>query len=692
MELNIENLIDKIKYREYLNMYTNNLNDILTNKENNYTLYHTYGDKELKSINIILNEFLSLFNYRLMVLSNVYQDFEIDNFINKMRKKLVKNDELISKKNLNVLAKIVVELKICLVFINEEKVKIVDLITKVLALQSAITQSKDFNNSISDTIKLEILNKFTVNINVLIANYLQLIFLKETYSNRVKNLDLNNIRVLNVSDIIYNVRQIKYDLKRHYNTFTKINKQKLLANKTIYLLEIKNNNENILKKTELDSKEIEVYRNYQKNYLKDLLYDIKIIMIFNDRNEVGKINELLTSLQKNKISDEYFEYLNKYYNIFIKNLKKYEDINCYIYDYAEEFFYQDSQHNRIGIKKYRYKFYNYLLDNYKILSNYTSPYSKKDEYEGLLKKANYIRDSLYVKVTMYNKKTKKENELFIMFPFEIEDVKDFRFKLKEKISSFFYNMYPMGYYEEDFNVTITIPTSVSCIPDNCFKEISVIHKVIFPYNLESIGNHAFYNCENLENIEINSVETIGIEAFMYTKLKEVEFSYVNRIKDGAFSGCENLKLVKINNENLYNSELKYIGKNCFKDCTMLEEIEIYSKEKNFTIGDYAFFNCKSLFELNIDTPKEIKGCAFSNCSNLEVYFSKCTTISAFAFLGCDNLRKIILPNIRKIANNAFEGCNNLTEIETNNTKYKDILTFKNNILNKQNDLELTRNL
>lgn len=91
----------------------------------------------------------------------------------------------------------------------------------------------------------------------------------------------------------------------------------------------------------------------------------------------------------------------------------------------------------------------------------------------------------------------------------------------------------------------------------------------------------------------------------------------------------------------YNGcEVKAIGANAFKDCSITEiEIPITVEE----IGDNAFYDCNGLTELEL--PLAIR------------------TIGEWAFAGCSNLSKIHFPNSCVIDESAFSYCYALERVE-----------------------------
>ncbi len=141
--------------------------------------------------------------------------------------------------------------------------------------------------------------------------------------------------------------------------------------------------------------------------------------------------------------------------------------------------------------------------------------------------------------------------------------------------------------------------------------------VYFDDGVTYIGNYAFYNFTNLEEIEIpDSVTEIGYCTFKNcTSLETVSIpDNVTIIGSSAFEGCSNLSYVTL------PSNIKSIYHFTFAMCKSLEEIEIIDGVKE--IGQGAFTNCSNLREIYIpDTVEKIDSRTFYGCNSLgTVYY------------------------------------------------------------------------
>ena len=219
----------------------------------------------------------------------------------------------------------------------------------------------------------------------------------------------------------------------------------------------------------------------------------------------------------------------------------------------------------------------------------------------------------------------------------------------------------------------SIREGVKVIGDKAFWCCGSLISINIPNSVSTIGNEAFWGCKSLTSINIpNSVTTIGNEAFWACKsLISINIpNSVTTIGAGAFRDCDSLTSITIPSSavtiignpffswhgNLNNESKAFI----YEDNVLFNKnkttlIAYRAKETNYTIpnsvttiGDEAFWGCKSLTSINI--PNSV------------------TTIGFWAFAGCESLTSINIPNsVTTIGNEAFWGCKSLTNINIPNS-------------------------
>lgn len=213
--------------------------------------------------------------------------------------------------------------------------------------------------------------------------------------------------------------------------------------------------------------------------------------------------------------------------------------------------------------------------------------------------------------------------------------------------------------------------------------------------LKYIGERAFYNCTNLQNITIpDGVEVIADGAFINcTGLKNVNLGNSQKlvIDYDVFNGCNSIERFSIglNNENyctddsgvLYNKDMTglikypaagsltsytvnpntvYINENAFESSSNLQEVIL--PEDMMSIGSYAFKDCTSLKEANI--PDGL------------------VTLCYASFDGCTSVERVVLPESLEILGGySFRNCLNLKEVIFNCKNCNYINNFRSPFLN-----------
>lgn len=166
---------------------------------------------------------------------------------------------------------------------------------------------------------------------------------------------------------------------------------------------------------------------------------------------------------------------------------------------------------------------------------------------------------------------------------------------------------------------------------------------------------------------------------------------VVRLDDWAFAGCENLADVKISNNSslgtiaqyaFYNCKsirninlpetLRSIGDSAFSGCATLESFHFV--ERIILLGNSAFYNCSNLRTVTFDPDcnlPDIKYDAFYGCASLQRVSFHRDLVNIFdnAFCHCSSLQSVQFPmesELYSIDSNAFGACPMLTELSIKN--------------------------
>lgn len=169
-----------------------------------------------------------------------------------------------------------------------------------------------------------------------------------------------------------------------------------------------------------------------------------------------------------------------------------------------------------------------------------------------------------------------------------------------------------------------------------------IVRLVLPDGLTSIGDLAFYDCDNLIAVSIPaSVKTIGAYAF---------------------AECSAMEMLALGN-------VSSVGENAFSDCISLKALRLPDSLE--TIGTKAFYRCESISTVSIPASVTKLGeSAFGYCTMMvsaKVYAS-IDKIPSLLFYGCNILSVVTIDGTAdQIGEFAFRGCDSLTSVYYNGT-------------------------
>ena len=184
--------------------------------------------------------------------------------------------------------------------------------------------------------------------------------------------------------------------------------------------------------------------------------------------------------------------------------------------------------------------------------------------------------------------------------------------------------------------------------------LQMLHEVVLPSTVKTVGKEAFYNCKRLTDINLPSATNIGESAFSgCVSLDTVSCPSVITIGSYAFYSCSSLASIDL-------PAVTSISSNAFYNCSSLASIDLPAAT---SIGSSAFYSCRSLTSIDLPAATSIGDRAFSSCNNLaSISLPVATSIGSSAFSACSSLTSIDLPAVTSIGSSAFFSCSSLASI------------------------------
>ena len=227
-----------------------------------------------------------------------------------------------------------------------------------------------------------------------------------------------------------------------------------------------------------------------------------------------------------------------------------------------------------------------------------------------------------------------------------------------------YTIGERAFYDCDNLTSVTIPNSVTKIGSQAFYSCNYLTSVTIGNSVTEIGSQAFYNCNYLTSVTIgNSVTEIGESAFnAYEGSTEVNISDLSAwckidFKNSHANPLSNAGKLKLNGIEIKDlvipDDITEIKNYAFYGFTGMTSVTIPNSITE--VGENAFANCGSLTEVNIyDLSAWCKIDLKNNYANPLRYAEKLK-------LNGIEIKDLVIPdNIIELKNYAFYGFTGLT--------------------------------
>jgi len=273
---------------------------------------------------------------------------------------------------------------------------------------------------------------------------------------------------------------------------------------------------------------------------------------------------------------------------------------------------------------------------------------------------------------------------------------------------------------EELSDNLIIPSDLEYIPNSAFRGCKFIKNVVIPNTVKQIGGAAFYGCSEIESISIpfvgksateepssdtvfgfifgsvkyeGSIETVqyycqsySTKYYIPSKLTKVVINFGD-VQYGAFYNCKSLVDIEING-------VGSIGTDAFYNCESLENVYYKGSLTNWCAIEFGNAN---------SNPMSFASHFYLQSSQDWVELTSITTpagvnsILPYTFYGFNNVSNIVVSDeVTSIGVKAFENCTSLISLTTPiiggsgnvdyNYSFKGSTLLKNITLTKSNDM------
>ena len=135
--------------------------------------------------------------------------------------------------------------------------------------------------------------------------------------------------------------------------------------------------------------------------------------------------------------------------------------------------------------------------------------------------------------------------------------------------------------------SIVIPDSVESIREGAFNDCASLEEIIIPDKVKNIENYGFARCTNLARVTLGkNLKSVGNRSFYKTKIKKLRItSNLNSFGENAFANCEELQDVYI------EDGVKDLGYHTFAFDKNIKQVRVPSEGFELDPLDQSFYGC-----------------------------------------------------------------------------------------------------
>lgn len=225
------------------------------------------------------------------------------------------------------------------------------------------------------------------------------------------------------------------------------------------------------------------------------------------------------------------------------------------------------------------------------------------------------------------------------------------------------------------NVTsLKLPEGLEKIGFAAFADNPKLTNISLPSTVTTLSALLFIRCEQLTTFNIDknsSLQTIDYSAFSNTKISYLFFPKNLSLVSGLGINEITLDIDPENPHLYYKDGIVYCNKyktigwcnlNIIVNLTLGDEIDV--------IEQYAFYKCKSLKYINIESIITIKDDAFYKCISLiSLNIRSVYEIGRMSFAECRSLTSVIMASVNIIGDDSFYPCTRIQYLSFSNVTY-----------------------